>query len=400
MNDSSQAIVAARRLFPAVREATYLDLAGRAPLSSTVQAAIDEHVRDGVAGRIDKALLFDRTEQSRALFAKLVGADPDEVTFTKNTSEGLNFVATAIEWKPGDNVVICPELEHPNNVYVWLHLRRLGVAVRCIAQQDGQVPVDAMIAAIDERTRLLAVSAVTFSPGFRTNVDALGAACRARGVILLVDAAQSAGVLHTDVRASNIDVLATSTQKGLLALYGMGYLYVRREVAEGLVPASVARFGLDVGTDSAHESDMGTSDLTFLPGARRFDLGNYNYIGIHAANASLELLLYIGTREIERHACGLAKNLARGLSDLGLPVCGGRAHPRLAHIVSVGDYAPGAAAYSADGRLSELHAHLADNGVRHSMRRGLLRFAFHLYNDMTDVERVLTLAGTWKAGRR
>ena len=85
-------------------------------------------------------------------------------------------------------------------------------------------------------------STVTFAPGFRTDVAALGRLCRERDVLLLVDAAQSAGVLHTDVQRSGIDAFAVSTQKGLLGLYGMGFLYCRRAWAERLEPAYLARF--------------------------------------------------------------------------------------------------------------------------------------------------------------
>ena len=104
-------------------------------------------------------------------------------------------------------------------------------------------------------------------------------------MLLLVDAAQSVGVQHTDVRASNIDALAVSTQKGLLALYGMGFLYVRREWAERLQPAYLARFGVDLG--DAHEASLGGYDYKLAPGARRFDLGNYNFLATAAVDASM-----------------------------------------------------------------------------------------------------------------
>src|SRR5690606_5433772 len=135
---------------------------------------------------------FERTERSRERFAALINARPDEVTFTKNTSEGINMVAGAIPWQRGDNMILCAALEHPNNVYAWLHLQRLGVEVRMLPDEQGSMPVEAMIAAMDDRTRLVTASTVSFTPGFRTDVAALGRACRARGAIFLVDAAQSA----------------------------------------------------------------------------------------------------------------------------------------------------------------------------------------------------------------
>ena len=113
------------------------------------------------------------------------------------------MIATGFHWRRGDNVILCPELEHPNNVYPWLNLRRYGArSAHGRRRATGHIPVDDMIAARSTRgTRVVTVSTVTFAPGFRTDVDTLGQACRERDVLLLVDAAQSVGVLHTDVRA-------------------------------------------------------------------------------------------------------------------------------------------------------------------------------------------------------
>ena len=222
VNTQTTPMAAARSHFPGMQDCTYLDLGGRGLLSTEVRAAIEAHLDEAMRGRVDKDRLFATTEEARNRFAQLINAEPDEITYTKNISEGLNIVASSLDWKSGDNVIVCPQLEHPNNIYLWLNLQRFGVETRYVNHRDGYMPVDEMIAAIDERTRILTVSSVSFSPGFRTDIDKLGRACRERGVLFLVDGAQSVGVLHTDVKASNIDALAVSTQKGLLALYGMG----------------------------------------------------------------------------------------------------------------------------------------------------------------------------------
>jgi selenocysteine lyase/cysteine desulfurase len=362
-----------------------------------VRAAIDAHLDDRMLnGAADKAQYFDLVERTRARFAELIGASADEITYAKNISEGLNMIAAAVPWRSGDNVVLCAELEHPNNVYVWLNLRRHGVEVRMVPQRDGHIPVDELIARMDARTRVATVSTVTFAPGFRTDVDTLGKACRARDVLLLVDAAQSVGILHTDVAASNIDALAVSSSKGLLGLYGLGFVYCRREWAERLQPAYLARFGVDLG--DAHEASIGGYDFQLAPGARRFDLGNFNFLATAAVDASMSQLLAWGSHNIERHVVTLSHALARGFLDLGLPVAGGEPGPHLAQIVTVGrmsadQYATG------DDLYNKLYAHLVENRVRLSIRRGMLRFSLHVYNSMDDVERVLDLTRTF-LGRR
>jgi len=384
------ALANARAHFPALERWTYMDVAARGILSREVRAALDAHLDDRMMnGATNKDDFFALVERARARFAQLIGADADEIAFTKNISEGLNIIATAIHWHRGENVVLCPELEHPNNVYAWLNLRRYGVEVRTVPPRDGHIDVDAMIAAIDERTRVVTVSTVTFAPGFRTDVEKIGKACRERDVLLVVDGAQSVGVQHTDVRASNIDALAVSTQKGLLALYGMGFLYVRREWAERLNPAYLARFGVDLG--DAHEASLGGYDYALARGARRFDVGNYNFLATAAVDASMKQLLEWDTRHIEHYVHTLAHKLAYGFLDLGLTVAGGLPGPHITKIVTIGEMSTDQYG-SSDERYNKLYAHLAENRVKLSIRRGMLRFSLHVYNNMDDVNRVLDLS--------
>ena len=396
--DDSVALAEARSHFPALERWIYMDVSARGVLSREVRAALDAHLDDRMMnGATDKAHFFALIERARERFAQLVNAEPDEIAYTKNISEGLNMVATALDWHRGDNVVLCPDLEHPNNVYAWLNLQRYGVEVRTVPARDGHIPVDSLIERMDSRTRVATVSTVSFAPGFRTDVETLGAECRKRDVLLLVDGAQSVGVTHTDVRASNIDALAVSTQKGLLALYGMGFLYVRREWAERLKPAYLARFGVDLG--DAHEASLGGADYKLAAGARRFDLGNYNFLATAAVDASMKQLLEWDTRRIEPYVRGLTHALARGFIDLGLKVAGGEPGPHLTKIVTVGEMS--ADHYgTGDERYNRLYEHLAANRVKLSIRRGMLRFSLHVYNNMDDVEQVLRLAREFLASDR
>ena len=383
------AIAAARANYPALERWTYMDVAGRCVFSRATRATLDEWLDGHMLNGADKKKYFEMIERTRGRFATLVNAGADEIAYAKNVSEGINMIATAFDWHKGDNVIMCPELEHPNNVYPWLNMQRYGLEVRAVAPRDGHIPVGEIIERMDGGTRMVAVSTVTFSPGFRTDVATLGKACRKRDVLLLVDAAQSVGVLHTDVKESLIDALAVSTQKGLLGLYGMGFLYCRREWADRLKPAYLARFGVDVG-EGAHEASMGGDEYRLAQGARRFDLGNYNFSAAAAAETSINELLAIGTANIEAYVVGLARALAQGFLELGLPVSGGAPGPHLAHIVTVGrmsadHYATG------DELYNDLYAHLEKNGVKLSIRRGMLRFSFHLYNNADDVAKVLEL---------
>ena len=187
-------------------------------------------------GRGDKAAHRESVERCREGIAELIGAHADEVAVTKNVSEALNLLASSLRWRAGDNVVFCPELEHPNNVFLWLNLRTLkGIEVRTVEPDEGKIPVDALAAAMDERTALVTIPHVSFSPGFVTDVRAISDAAHRHGSLLLVDAAQSIGALGCDVEDLGIDALGVATQKNLLGFYGLGFLYVRRALAESLI---------------------------------------------------------------------------------------------------------------------------------------------------------------------
>jgi cysteine desulfurase/selenocysteine lyase len=389
----TMSIDAARTLFPGYgRDSTYLDTCARGLLPAPARAALEAHLDALTTGTIDKAALFAATATTRASFARLVRCAPDEIAFTKNVSEGLNMIAAALDWRAGDNAVVCLDLEHPNNVYPWLNQRaRTGIEVRAVAPLDGHVDAARIIAAIDARTRLVTLPTVTFSPGFVTDVTQVAQACRARGVLLLADAVQSVGVLDTDVATLGVDALAVSTQKGLCGLYGMGFLYCRREVAQRLTPAYLARFGVNVG-GGAHEATLGTSNYELMPAARRFDLGNYNYPGVLVAGASLQILEAVGTKAIEAHVRGLAARLIGGLLAAGLPVAGGAAGAHTSSIVCVGRIGAGGHDSTDDPQIAALSERLTAAGVVHTIRRGMIRFGLHLYNTEADVDRVLELA--------
>jgi len=385
-----------RGLFPGAAAQTYLDVSVCGLMPRPVREAVDRHLDARVSGRVDKKALHATVEQARGLLADLIGGQHDEVAITKNVSEALNLFAASLPWERGDNVVLCPDLEHPNNVYLWYNLRALrGIEVRAVAADGGRIPVERLVDRIDARTRLVTVPHISFSPGFITDVTELSREAHARGALVLIDAAQSVGAIRTDVGSLGVDALAVATQKCLLSVYGFGFLWIRRELADGLVPCHVARYGIDLGRD-AHETALGDGTLRYQPGARRFDLGNYNYLGAVAAEASLRLIHAIGVQRIERHVRGLAARLASGLLALGLPVAGGAPGPRLAHIVAVGTSGGGRHDTADDPAMTALHEFLTANDVRLSIRRGVLRFSMALYNNDGDVDRVIGLVRDWR----
>src|SRR5262245_34514066 len=323
-----------RGLFPGTADKIYFNIAETCLVPQTTADTAHAYVEGSLVGTGDKAAHRESVERCREGVAGLVGADADEIAITKNVSEGLNLLASSLVWRRGDNVLLCPELEHPNNVFLWLNLRTLkGIDIRAVEPEDGRIPVDAMVAAMDERTALVTIPHVSFSPGFITDVRAIASAAHRHGSLVVLDAAQSVGAIRCDVNELGIDALGVATQKNLLGFYGLGFLYVRRALAESLIPSHVARYGMDLGTEAGETARSTNERLPFAAGARRFDLGNYNYLGAVAADTSLQVISSIGIDNIERHLRALAARLADGLLEQGLPVAGGAPGPHLGHIV-------------------------------------------------------------------
>jgi len=379
-----------RARYPVAMRSVFLNITSGTPLSNAARAAVQRQVDtqwEGRGAREDKQRLMASCRQR---FAQIVGAKPAEIAVTKNVTEGLNIVANAIDWQPGDNVVFCQELEHPNNIYLWLELKRRGVEIRTPPARHGAIDTQAMIDAIDARTRLLTVASVTFTPGFRSELAALGRACRKVGALFLVDAVQSCGILAMDVEACAIDALATSTSKGLMGMPGLGFLYVRSDWIERLHPVYVGRYSVERG--KGHESEIEGASYALLADARRFEAGNYNWAGIAAAEASLGELLAVGTENIEPRVVALASALADGLETLDLAVSRPPETVARSHIVTVGELGAGDAHSSHDPRLNRIGAALQEGGVKYTVRKGMLRFGFHCYNNESDVARVIDIA--------
>ena len=400
MNDLSAPptqLAALRRAFPGTDKWIYFETSARGLMPIGARDAVTRYLDDRIYEGGAKTTMLDTLERVRGKFARLIGAEPDEIAIVKNVSEGLNAIVTSLPWQRGENAVLCTDIEHPNSIYALYNMRdRHGIEVRTVpATADFATPIDAIAKTIGDGTRLVIASTVTYTTGARTDLDALGKLCRERGVLLLVDGAQSVGALELDTRKTPLDAMTVGASKYLCGPYGFGFLYVRRARAERMQPGSLARYGVDLG--DAHEGEKGGAQYKLMPAARRFEIGSYNYAGANAVDVSLDLIAGVGVPTIEQHVLALARALTAGLLKLGLPVMSGKVDRHFSHVVIVGKPAPDAAT---ETLLQDLHAHLLENHVKSSIRHGRLRFAFHFYNTPEEVGKVLTLIGTRITSRR
>lgn len=368
----------------------YLDVADRGLISAAVINAVTAYL-DACAKGESKELAQSWISLARQRFARLVRARESEIALVKNVSDGINAVATAVDWQPGDNVVLCEELEHPSNLHVWHNLRdRLGIALRRVEPANWAIDPDRMIAAIDARTRIVTASMVTFAPGFRTDVAVIGRACHERGALFLVDAAQAIGVLDVDLGQLPVDAAVVGTPKALLGLYGMGFLFVRQDTAEGLKPLYLSGQGVSRG------SIDGSAGAVLKPGAGRFDVGNPNHVGCVAAAESMAQLQALGPNRIEQHSIDLARMLSDGFKERGLPVLDPPNTFGRTNIVAVGGGIEPGIDTTSDPILVSLHRYLSERRVRLSIRKGILRFSTHAYTCQDDILQTLAFVSEWQ----
>ncbi len=372
-----------RAQFPITRRYNFQDHACVSPLSTPAAEAMTRYARDLCERGYGDWEYHREVERVRQSVAKLINAHPDEVTFVKNTTEGLNYVANGTQWITGDNVVL-NSMEFPANIYPWMNLEQRGVNLKWVAEEDGRVPFDRLAATIDKRTRVLAISAVQWSNGFRTDLVRLGELCQDKGVLLCVDAIQALGVHPVDVQAMNIDFLAADGHKWLCAPEGAGVFYCRRELLEHLRPSELGYLCMKDDWESPQRR------INLRNDARRFDSGAYNIAGICALGASVDMLLDMGIERIQWQVKQLTDLLAEGVRRKGWQVASPRTPSEWSGIV----------AFSSDKHdLAALQKHLlSEFKIVISRRLGRLRASPHCYNCDDEIQQLIEALPTVRAG--
>jgi len=361
--------------FPWSREAIWLNSASTGPLPERTRQAVDAFNRKrATPWLLPDADLFAIFTESRELIARMINADPGEIALASNTSYGLNLAARALPLAPGD-IVLLSDKEFPANVYPWLALRKAGVTVEMAPVTAEGWPDEAhLLERIrDPRVKVLAVSLVQFSSGYRVDLAALSAATRATGTWLVVDGIQGVGVGELDLRRTPVDILSAGAQKWLLSPWGSGFTYVRREIITQVDPAYVGWTAYE-GTDDF--SRMTEYSPSFRGDARRFEMITLPFQDFAGMNVSLRLLLDIGVARIAEHVRALHQPLLEWARDRGVRVTS-PVGPRGSAILCLAPPDPAAA-----------HAALRESRIYTSLREGSIRISPHFFNTSHDMSRV------------
>jgi len=372
MNSDKKLFEIYRDEFPVTKDYVYLDHAGVAPVSLRGKRAVEKFLSEATeSGMFNYKQWMDRVEEVRRSCAILTGAEPEEIAFVKNTSQGISIVAEGLDWKEGDNLLIC-EKDFPSNIYPWLNLKRKGVEIRVVPSQNERILLEDIELLIDSRTKLLTVSSVNFSSGFKIDLEVVGRLCKGKGILFFVDAIQSLGVIPMDVNEFKIDFLAADGHKWLLSPEGTGIFYCRKELAPRINPPLIGWKSI------INESDYDHVDFRLKTNALRFEEGSLNVMGIYALGAAIDLLVEVGIDRIQARVIELGDLIIREAEKRDFQVRTPKSKEERGGIISIiGNFDP----INVKDRLKE-------EGILVNVRGGAIRISPHFYNTEYEVLRL------------
>jgi selenocysteine lyase/cysteine desulfurase len=368
--ETSRIGAAIRSEFPILAHTTYLNSCSQGALSHRVRAAYEEYLDGWDAHGAEWAVWVERADAARAAFARLLNAGPAELAVTTSVTQGVSGVVSALDLRSRPKIVIS-EYEFPTVGQI-AHAQELRGAevVHVRPAEDGSIPTERFAEAIDERTALVCCTTVSYRTGHRHDVAEIARLAHDQGALCLADSYQAIGAVDFDARALGVDFVTGGTVKYLLGSSGLGFLYVRRELHDGLLPSQTGWFA----DEDIFRMDI--SDYSPAADARRFDAGTPPVPNIYAGLAGMSLIEEAGTGAIEEHIAALTTRLIDGADELGAQV-----------VTPRGARSPLVCIKSTD--VNALVAALDREKIVCSERDSNLRVSLHLYNVEEDVDRLL-----------
>ena len=359
--------------FPPLERWAYLDTAFVGLMPRQVREGYREWADEWYGFQVGGGTILEawlaRLGVLRRRLAALLGVSSREVAFTMCTGSGLNIVVNGIDWRRGDNVVFSEWEHNPLDTYT---TRRHGVEPRVVPSSDGGFDLGDFERVVDDGTRLVQVSHVCYTNGFRFDLRGLAEVAHNHGAKVLVDATQAVGALQVDYKREGVDFVSAAPYKYLMGPAGLAFLYVEEGSIMELTPDRTGWKNQVWEGDNLEESVASGS-------AERFEYGTLNFQGVYALDRSLEYLEALGMERVEGRVLRLSRYLGERLLELGLDVW--TPEGNRAPIVSFKHPRPERLAQSLRGL-----------GVMVTGRRahgGHVRASVHFYNDWGDVDRLV-----------
>ena len=379
-------VARARADTPGVEHVAHLNNAGAALSPEPVLDAVFEHLRREaqIGGYEAKAEREDRIEHSYDAIARLIGCERDEIAIVENATRAWDMAFYSLKLQPGDRI-LTTHAEYASNYIALRHVAdRTGAAVVVVPDDEhGQVDVAALESMLDERVKLVSLVHVPTQGGLVNPAAAVGAVTRAAGVPLLLDACQSVGQMPIDVGAIGCDMLSATGRKFLRGPRGTGFLYVRRDLIEGLEPPLLDLHAAEWQADGSY---------VIRPDARRFENWETNYATKIGLGVAVDYALEWGLEAIRSRVNALAADLRRQLDATpGVTV-----HDRGEELCALVTFS--VAGHSTEAVVDALggdHINVSLSPGIHSRldlaRRGLesvVRASPHYYNERAELDRL------------
>ncbi|HHY16536.1 MAG TPA: aminotransferase class V-fold PLP-dependent enzyme [Firmicutes bacterium] len=359
--------------FDHLRDVVYLNSGLTSVPPRCVQQAYADEMEEFISSYGSESNWDEENSRARQGIAKLIGADPWEIALSNNTTTGLGAIAMGYPWDKHKNVVVYNK-EHPANLFPWLLRRDEGrLNLKLVDAPPAGVRADDIIAAIDENTQAVTVSAVQYSNGSFVDLEKIGKICKEKGILLIVDGIQAIGRMNINVRKTNIDFLACGGHKGMLARNGVGFIYCRQGLEERIIPPNGSYQSYERPTRAYPPYCDDT--IHWHSDARRFENGNHNHAGVCALIASTGLINEIGIANIEARVRELQQYLYTVLGD----------HARRLYPVS--DHLSGIilANFRKETR-DQVQAILKSHKVYATVRPANVRFCINFFNTEEQME--------------
>lgn len=385
-----------RDQFPALEEKVFLDAACASLAPRAAVEAIHEFLEMTLlcpsrSSTLHHIAMDEMRARARPEIARLINAGEDEIALLESTTHGLSVAANSLPLGRGDRVLLC-DLEFMQVAVPWCQKRKeAGIEIDVVPHRGGEVRIEDIAERIGERTRVVSISSVQWSNGYRSDLGALGALCRDRGVWLVVDAIQQLGAMPIDVKETPVDMLACGGHKWLNAPFGAGFLYVRRDLPAELRPPVAGYLSLEEpdggwGNYFQTPSISPVRDYRFVQGARRYEVGGTsNYPGAVGLAASVRLINELGVSRIRDRIYDLTDHLIAGLREIGVEIVTPLDRNNRSGIVT----------FNAGGVKEnlDLMERLQDRqvlvSVRYTSHVGGVRVSCHFYNSIEDIDRLL-----------
>lgn len=298
-----------RAEIPALDDCTYFNWGASGPSPRRVlEAATDferRHQYRSPCGEGMYQAAHEATADARESVASLLGTDPKNVALTQSTVEGINHVASGIDWQAGD-VVVRTDTEHSAGRLPWERLRDLyGIEIRTIETERGRLDMDTLKDAVSD-ARLLCFNSPTWNYGTRQPIPDIVDIAHDAGARVLVDAVQSPGQMSMAVESWGADFVAASGHKWLLGLWGGGFLYVSDDALPALSPEQIGYMSV---------TDPKSKGYEFHPDARKFELGTRSMTPLVGLQTAIETMEAVGFDTIEQRISRLSDRLKDGLGD-------------------------------------------------------------------------------------